>query len=251
MPKMLPCAILQPKTRGMVLSWIITLYWIVLVGKTNAVSLQNFFTLNSQVTQEIEGSSTNSGLLADHTTRSKLECSIRCFTTPGCWGFIVSGTTPTINCQIFDRILRKLHTPQPTSSALYYRKDIASCPSSFYDYNGMCFKEYSTPMTWIQAMTSCQQEGGFLFNVSTADRQTFVQGAFDINYDYHLGGFLENGNWIWPDGSLMSGGYTNWGSSPTTGGCLKVQTGGAFLWSDIDCNVDLLRSVCEITVTNN
>lgn len=59
---------------------------------------------------------------------------------------------------------------------------LVTCPVDFTWYLSMCFKEYTTPMTWTQAMTSCQQEGGFLFHVSTTDRQTFVQGAFGKLY---------------------------------------------------------------------
>ncbi|OWF48917.1 uncharacterized protein LOC110452424 [Mizuhopecten yessoensis] len=247
MAVLFPCV----KVQCQLPAWTVVLYLTVLLCAANADTSYNSFTKNLQVAQEVEGSALSSGLLVEIATRSNLECGIRCFATSGCRGFISSGVAPGTKCQLFDRTLRKLHTPVSDSTALYFRMDIVNCPLSFTNYSGMCFKEYTTPMTWTQAMTSCQQEGGYLFDVSTADRQTFVQGAFDINFDYHLGGFLENGNWIWPDGSLMSAGYTNWESTPTTGGCLKVQTGGSFFWTDIDCNADLLRSVCEIKIPNS
>lgn len=86
-------------------------------------------------------------------------------------------------------------------------------PSTAVEFNGNYYQVYDNSMTWTEAKEYCENLGGHLATITTAEEQAFVESI--INYGtksyYWLGGTDENveGDWTWVTGERFS--YTHWG----------------------------------------
>ncbi|XP_033744135.1 uncharacterized protein LOC117330025 [Pecten maximus] len=107
---------------------------------------------------------------------------------------------------------------------------------------------YNTPATWIAAHEQCQKDGGLLFHFSTEARLNYFKSIMNAFNVYHIGGYKQNGNWIWTTGALMSTGFTNMVATVSPGLCLTVNGSGTWQWDAVDCDVDLHKFLCEISV---
>ena len=78
------------------------------------------------------------------------------------------------------------------------------------NYNGICSK--STGCTWDESKQVCEQEGGYLVNIASAEEnQNIVDIMTRKGMHYHIGlnDKTTEGEYRWvSDNSLMS--YTNW-----------------------------------------
>ncbi|XP_021356588.1 uncharacterized protein LOC110452412 [Mizuhopecten yessoensis] len=212
----------------------------------NSSDVSMYFTAKVPASGNFEGS-TGNGLMetfANVVTYSG--CGSICVYRGTCMSFIADNTTA--QCQIFDRILWRQETPAPQAGAVYFQKVFFTCPSNYIYYLGYCIKEYTTLVTWMMAHEQCQKDGGLLFHFSTVDRHNYYKTIMNTNNVYHIGGFKQGGNWIWTTGDLLSGGFSNMVSTVSPGLCLTVDATGSWQWDAIDCNVDLHKYLCEISV---
>ena len=72
------------------------------------------------------------------------------------------------------------------------------------------YKVFDTPVTWLEARALAEQAGGRLAIVNSQEIQNCIQkmvGAY--NGLFFLGAHGYYYDWVWSDGSVMSG-YTNW-----------------------------------------
>lgn len=83
-----------------------------------------------------------------------------------------------------------------------------------FSYNGHSYKVYDNSMTWSEVKEYCENIGGHLATITTADEQAFIESIIKNGTKscYWLGGTDENseGDWTWITGEEFS--YTHWGS---------------------------------------
>jgi hypothetical protein len=116
----------------------------------------------------------------------------------------------------------------------------------------------SAPLTWSEARTACQAEGGDLIKVANAGVQTFLSGLYDDDTDKIWLGMTDNpavvgaateGNWYWMDGTSIASTYDNFYGGEGTGGtgeqCTSIWDGNDGKWVDSGCG-DRYYYGCEI-----
>jgi len=88
------------------------------------------------------------------------------------------------------------------------------CPPTWPTFKNNCYKLFTTPVTWDDAKTLCQQENSHLASINSAEEhqfivERFVRGKDKSDYIW-VGGNDQNqeGNWVWTDGSHWN--YTDW-----------------------------------------
>ena len=89
-------------------------------------------------------------------------------------------------------------------------------PSDAKYWNNHYYKVYFISKSWKEAKAYCEDLGGHLATITSADEQTFIK-TFSTGR-YWLGGTDEakEGTWKWITGESWS--YTNWGSGEPNGG---------------------------------
>ncbi len=83
-----------------------------------------------------------------------------------------------------------------------------------YDYAGHTYTMYNSSMTWADADTFCESQGGHLVTINTQQEQDFITDTILTDAQkncYWTAGYLTDGNWQWTTGEEMS--YTNWAES--------------------------------------
>ena len=101
-----------------------------------------------------------------------------------------------------------------------------SCDSGWtlFEHTQKCYSFYTTTKDWTSALSFCKSKttNPSANLVSIPDQRTndfLLNGlpATSDNTEVWLGGYRENGQWVWSDGSQWS--YTNWQSGkPSAGG---------------------------------
>ncbi len=82
-------------------------------------------------------------------------------------------------------------------------------PSDELQFNGHKYKFYNDSMTWEEAKTFCEQQGGHLVTISSEDEQSFLEDNCTGEKNLYWIGLQEIGdNWGWVTGEEVS--YTNW-----------------------------------------
>lgn len=84
-------------------------------------------------------------------------------------------------------------------------------PSDAIEFNGHYYKYYSNKLTWSNAKTYCENLGGHLATLTTAEENSFVQTSVYSGACW-IGATDEatEGTWVWVTGEPWS--YTNWKS---------------------------------------
>ncbi|KAL9970563.1 hypothetical protein ACROYT_G022962 [Oculina patagonica] len=128
---------------------------------------------------------------------------------------------------------------------------------------GSCYKLFTEPETWNNAAAKCKSLGAELVKVESADENDFLIKTFltasAVTYWIGLTDQVEEGKWMWTDGSLLAN-YTNWaGNNPNNLGgnqnCVHISKGSFQLgdhyikrfngeWNDLECYF-ALGYVCE------
>lgn len=77
-----------------------------------------------------------------------------------------------------------------------------------FDSHMYCFYEIS--FSWSEAENYCKGLGGHLVSINSSEEQTFVESLTESSSKKNIwiGGYLENGDWKWSDGSSFV--YQNW-----------------------------------------
>lgn len=118
--------------------------------------------------------------------------------------------------------------------------------------------------TWNNAVAKCRGFGAQLVKIESAEENDFLRRTFlkalKATYWIGLSDQVEEGKWIWTDGSSL-GKYTNWGNTnPNNQGgkqhCGHIVKGTNFKlhgytfknynggWNDLECDVQL-KYICE------
>ena len=82
-----------------------------------------------------------------------------------------------------------------------------------YFYNGHMYTIYEGPASWLEAREACENAGGHLATINTAEEQAFFEEvilAADVAQRYWIGGYSEGYpyDFAWVTGEEFS--YTNW-----------------------------------------
>ena len=124
----------------------------------------------------------------------------------------------------------------------------AVCPTDW----DKCFtySVVNTPKTWADAQTYCEDEGGNLVSVHSAEENDHVAGL--VSGELWLGGSDADAedDWRWTDGSSFS--YSNWAPhQPANYGgnedCLVINWLGIIMWNDQPCSEEK-SFVCKMTI---
>ncbi|KAL9970562.1 hypothetical protein ACROYT_G022961 [Oculina patagonica] len=78
---------------------------------------------------------------------------------------------------------------------------------------GSCYKLFTEPETWNNATAKCKSLGAELVKIESVEEQDFLIATFftasAVTYWFGLSDQVEEGQWIWTDGSLLAN-YGNW-----------------------------------------
>ena len=82
-------------------------------------------------------------------------------------------------------------------------------------FNGHTFRLYTTPKSWLQAKTYCEERDGHLATITNAEITTILQPFLSPYASYNMGFAWIGGSrnageydWTWVTGEEWS--YTNW-----------------------------------------
>ncbi|XP_051811869.1 ladderlectin-like [Acanthochromis polyacanthus] len=127
------------------------------------------------------------------------------------------------------------------------------CPTSWYNFNGRCYKYIRTLKTWFGAQVHCASMGANLVSIHSSHEQNFVNAlirSFDPSARSTWIGFSDTsqeGRWTWSDGSEVN--YVCWSTGEPNGGtrenCGLTSWGSSFRWNDISCSYSY-PSVCRL-----
>ena len=96
------------------------------------------------------------------------------------------------------------------------------------EYNGHYYEVINEPLYWSEAEARCEQKGGHLATITSADEQSFIMSlteSYGQKYNYWLGGTDEGheGSWLWVTGEPWT--YSNWKSNqPDNGGISGLES---------------------------
>ena len=83
-------------------------------------------------------------------------------------------------------------------------------PADAVEYEGHYYKMYNESASWEDAATACEELGGHLATITSAEEQAFLSDYIYNagKYCYWIGGHKVDGVWQWVNGEPME--YTNW-----------------------------------------
>lgn len=93
-----------------------------------------------------------------------------------------------------------------------------SAPNEALEWNGHYYLAYSEAMEWNEANLYCQDLGGHLLTINSAEEQSFINSIISGKEKnlYWIGLYLNNNNeWVWVDGERLS--FSNWGRGEPNG----------------------------------
>ena len=126
------------------------------------------------------------------------------------------------------------------------------CRAGWRQYQGSCYRRVgmSATVTWHEAQKACNNHGGHLPTISSADENSFVLNMYRSSCSSSTGGLLgfhdyvKEQHFIWVDDSTSC--YTNWKTGePNNAGanyneedCALMYLRGTALskWNDFFCN---------------
>ncbi len=127
-------------------------------------------------------------------------------------------------------------------------------------YNGHTYKVIDDKMTWEEAKVACEDMGGHLVTITSAEEQEVIESLMEENYlvGYFIGGYMENNSLHWITGEKVS--YTNWypGEPSVTDGETICElytsylvghigsTSDAYRWNNINNDAEGRGYICEI-----
>jgi len=115
------------------------------------------------------------------------------------------------------------------------------CPNGWLRFGQNCYKSVSQSVSWSDAESSCNDEGGNLASVHSVEENQFISTISGPNT--WLGGSdaAAEGEWSWSDGSSFDWTPSNWGApnpepnGGTSENCL-ITWGSGQAWNDGTCS---------------
>ncbi|XP_028447978.1 galactose-specific lectin nattectin-like [Perca flavescens] len=133
------------------------------------------------------------------------------------------------------------------SSGLLTAYGAPPCPPNWTQFGSRCFAFYIQTKTWIDAETFCQTIGGNLASIHSAEENTFLRDFINqVTGTYKnawIGGSdtVQEGTWMWTDGSKFNYKIFNAGQPDNAGGaenCLEMNF-EVKNWNDRTCSTPL------------
>ncbi|MBQ7594089.1 MAG: C-type lectin domain-containing protein [Synergistaceae bacterium] len=115
-------------------------------------------------------------------------------------------------------------------------------------YNGHTFKVFTTSSkTWAQAKAACEEIGGHLVTITSAEKQAFIETLIDSNVSYWIGAYGNNTNleYQWVTGEEWD--YDNWdeGQPDIVSMYVYIWANHNFKWDDVGNNASMSSFICE------
>ena len=133
--------------------------------------------------------------------------------------------TPDVSFEYFEYIDFGLDTN--TTSSPNTTATPVSCDSGWtlFEHTQKCYSFYATLKDWTSAQSYCRSKttnpSANLVSIPDETTNNFLLNTLPSitdNTEVWLGGYRENGQWLWSDGSQWTG-WTNWQSGkPSAGG---------------------------------
>ncbi|XP_078374837.1 uncharacterized protein LOC144658301 [Oculina patagonica] len=150
------------------------------------------------------------------------------------------------------------------------RVELYGCRDFIPGIEALCGSSYllfTVRETWSNAQARCRSLGAELVKIESAVENKFLKstffalsaGSFGVTYWIGLSDQVEEGKWMWTDGSLLAN-YTNWGNNnPNNYGgnqnCGHMSIGDFEIghhtfygfhgeWNDLECDFEL-GYICE------
>ena len=141
------------------------------------------------------------------------------------------------------------------------------CSSDFISGSGSllgsCYKLFTAPETWDNALAKCEGLGAQLVKIESAEENDFIKSTYlnisGVTFWIGLSDQVQEGQWIWSDNSSL-GDYVDWLQDPNNLGgiqhCVHIVKGPFsigeyyfrdyhFGWNDLECNITL-GYICEV-----
>lgn len=121
--------------------------------------------------------------------------------------------------------LQQLTTTAPTEPTIPAATDSATTthtttatvrpawvPADVVEYNGHFYKRYEETLSWDEAKAACEELGGHLATITTAEEQAAVMAYLEqgSQHDCWIGSRRDNKQWIWITDEPFE--YSNWAS---------------------------------------
>ena len=109
----------------------------------------------------------------------------------------------------------------------------------------------TVPVTWAQAQSKCEDQGGKLASITTWEIQNWIIGRFGLAQDRWIGGTdaATEGTFVWSRSASDPWQFTHWyDCNPTndnTKNCVKVKDASDGMWDIDNCDASLYRYLCQ------
>ena len=136
--------------------------------------------------------------------------------------------TPDISFEYFEYIDFGINTTSSTSTTntTTTTERTLSCDSdwTFFKHTQICYRFYTTIKDWTSALSFCKSEttnpSANLVSIPDQTTNNFLLNTMPSIVEHTevwTGGYRENGEWVWSDGSQWTG-WTNWYPGKPSGG---------------------------------
>ncbi|XP_063172809.1 brevican core protein [Candoia aspera] len=120
---------------------------------------------------------------------------------------------------------------------------LQKCQPGWDNFQGFCYKHFSTRRNWEDAETQCRNYGGHLASIMTPEEQSFVNNQYKEYQWIGLNDRTIEGDFQWSDGSPLL--YENWHRGQPDShflygeNCVGISWRKDGKWSDVPCGYHL------------
>ncbi|CAH1239536.1 CLEC4E [Branchiostoma lanceolatum] len=130
-----------------------------------------------------------------------------------------------------------------------------TCPSGYVKFQNRCFSFSTDRENYVGARSACQAAGGHLAMPKDQATSSFLVNQLTrypsgSNVWFGLTDQVEEGTWVWEDGTLLGTGWSDWSPGQpndynSVEDCAEWRTGYGYKWNDRPCSTNQYY-VCEL-----
>ncbi|XP_063787580.1 hepatic lectin-like isoform X2 [Pseudophryne corroboree] len=133
-----------------------------------------------------------------------------------------------------------------------FNKTEKSCDPGWLQFDGSCYYLTLSKSNWNKSRSVCIKKGADLAVITSEREQNFLTTKSAANYGKRfwigLHDAIEEGVWIWVDGTNYEASYTSWKEGEPNDhfgdeDCVHLWTAGE--WNDVYCTYDDSYAICE------